>query len=113
MFNRAPKIDAGEARRELDGGATLVDVRRADEWEAGHAPAAVHIPVDQLPGRHDELTGSDRIIMICRSGSRSARATQWLRHHGYDAVNFDGGMQAWARAGGSVVRDDGSAGYVA
>lgn len=113
MFNRTPRVDPGEAQQLLEDGARLVDVRRADEWDAGHAPAALHIPLDQLPGRHDELKGAQQVVMVCRSGSRSARATQWLRQQGYEAVNLAGGMQAWARAGGSVVRDDGSAGRVA
>jgi rhodanese-related sulfurtransferase len=113
MFNRTPQVDVGEAQQLLDGGATLVDVRRADEWEAGHSPDAVHIPLDQLPDRHDELAGAQQVVMICRSGSRSARATQWLRHQGHDAVNLVGGMQAWARAGSAVVRADGSVGRVA
>lgn len=113
MFNRTPQVDPGEAQQLLEDGARLVDVRRAYEWDAGHAPAALHIPLDQLPGRHDELKGAQQVVMVCRSGSRSARATQWLRQQGYEAVNLDGGMQAWARAGGSVVRDDGSAGRVA
>jgi rhodanese-related sulfurtransferase len=113
MFNRTPQVDAGEARRLLDRGALLVDVRRPDEWEAGHAPDARHIPLDQLPSRLGDVARAERVVMVCRSGSRSARATQWLRGQGVDAVNLGGGMQAWARAGGSVVRDDGSAGRVA
>lgn len=113
MFNQVPQVDVAEAQRMLSGGAMLVDVRRPDEWDAGHASTAQHVPLDQLPARIDDLPDADRVVVICRSGSRSARATLWLRHHGYDAVNLDGGMQAWERAGATVIRDDGTAGRVA
>ena len=113
MFNRTPQVDAVQARRLVDGGAMLIDVRGPDEWDAGHAPGALHIPLDQLPSRVGDVAGAEQVVMVCRSGSRSARATQWLLGHGVDAVNLGGGMQAWACAGGSVVRDDGSVGRVA
>jgi rhodanese-related sulfurtransferase len=73
----------------------------------------VHIPLGQLADRVDELPADERIVAVCRSGSRSADATQALNDAGYDAVNLRGGMQAWARSGAEVVRDDGSPGRVA
>jgi len=45
----------------------------------------------------------DRLLVVCHSGGRSARATAWLNGAGYDAVNLDGGMQDWARAGLPIV----------
>ncbi|MBK9178551.1 MAG: rhodanese-like domain-containing protein [Acidimicrobiales bacterium] len=91
----------------------LVDVREPDEWHAGHAPGAVHVPLGQLGQRLGELPADTRLVMVCRSGNRSGRATDALVKHGYDAVNLVGGMQAWARAGLPVVTDDGGAGRVA
>ncbi|OIQ79506.1 putative adenylyltransferase/sulfurtransferase MoeZ [mine drainage metagenome] len=84
-------------------GTTLLDVREQDEWDAGHAPGAWHIPLGELPRRVSELPVEGRILVVCRSGSRSARATAWLEQVGYDAANLDGGMVAWAGAGLPVV----------
>lgn len=83
---------------ELPTDVTLLDVREQDEWDAGHAPGAVHIPMGELAGRLGELPDSDAVYVICRSGARSARVTQYLNANGWDATNVDGGMQSWERA---------------
>jgi len=63
---------------ELPDDAVLVDVREADEWAAGHAPNAIHIPLAELPARIDELPETDdTVAIVCRMGGRSARAVQW------------------------------------
>jgi rhodanese-related sulfurtransferase len=91
----------------------LLDVREADEWNAGHAPDAVFRPLGELESVRFELPMNRKIVCVCRSGGRSARATEALRSWGFDAVNLEGGMQAWAAAGRPVVTDDGSPGRVA
>lgn len=78
--------------------AVVVDVREQDEWDAGRAPGALHIPLSELPERLADLP-EDELLVVCRSGGRSARATAWLTHNGYDARNLDGGMKAWSVAG--------------
>lgn len=113
MFDRVPTVDVEEAQRMMAAGAAVMDVRRADEWQAGHAPDAVHIPLDQLPSRASDVPQGQQVVAVCRSGARSGRATQYLRQLGRDVVNLEGGMQAWQRAGAPIVRDDGSPGYVA
>lgn len=86
--------------------ALVVDVREPDEWAAGHAPGAVHIPMGDIPARLDELPVTDvSLPVVCRSGGRSGRAVQWLVQQGFDVVNVDGGMQAWQRAGKPLVSD--------
>ncbi|HEY3690742.1 MAG TPA: rhodanese-like domain-containing protein [Pseudonocardiaceae bacterium] len=93
---------------DLPGSAVLLDVRENDEWAAGHAPAAVHVPMGQVPQRLDELATvfPDRPVhVVCRSGGRSARVTAYLKQAGWDAVNVDGGMRAWAAAGRPMVAD--------
>lgn len=88
--------------------AVLLDVRENDEWAAGHAPGAVHVPMGQVPQRLDELatTLPDRPVhVVCRSGGRSARVTTYLVQAGWDAVNVDGGMRAWAAAGRPMVTE--------
>ena len=52
------------------------------------------------------------IVCVCRSGARSARATESLLSWGFDATNMTGGMKAWAEAGLEVVKDDGTSGEV-
>lgn len=92
--------------------AVLLDVRNADEWEAGHAPGALWIPLDELERARTEVPINRPVQCICRSGGRSVKAAEALISWGFDAVNVVGGMQAWEAAGLPVVRDDGGAGTV-
>lgn len=96
----------------LDAGAILLDVREPEEWEAGHASGALHLPLGQLPDHLADLPGDRPIVVICRSGGRSALATEWLTTAGFDAANLLGGMQQWAHAGLVVETDDGGPGRV-
>jgi rhodanese-related sulfurtransferase len=81
--------------------AVLLDVREDDEWQAGHAPDAVHIPMRQLTP--DSLPTGRTVYCICRSGNRSGRVVELLVASRIDAYNVDGGMVAWQRAGLPVV----------
>lgn len=101
--------DAFEA---LAGSAVLIDVREADEWLAGHAAEAVHMPLSTLVASASGLSTTGPVIVICRSGRRSDLAAIELRKSGVDAINLSGGMQAWQQAGGPVVRDGGQLGSV-
>ncbi|WP_077488256.1 rhodanese-like domain-containing protein [Sinomonas mesophila] len=91
----------------LPGTVTLLDVREDYEWEAGHAENAVHIPMDQIPARLDELDPDEDLFVICRTGGRSARVAHWLVAHGYSAMNVAGGMDAWLTAGRPIVSENG------
>lgn len=89
----------------------LLDVREDDEWEAGHAPGAVHVPLGQVQQRLDEIAGAfpERPVhVVCRSGSRSAWVTGYLSGIGLDAVNVEGGMQSWVAAGRPLEADSGT-----
>lgn len=88
---------------ELPAEVVLLDVREVDEWTAGHAPDAQHLPMTELIARLDELPDTDPLYVVCRSGSRSARVTAYLVQQGHPAVNIDGGMQAWQSAGRPIV----------
>lgn len=112
-FPPVPAVDAQEAQRMAAQGAMLLDVREPDEWAAGHAPDATHVPLGQLAARLSTVPRDASVVAVCRSGGRSEQATRFLRQHGYDAANLDGGMRAWVRAGGRIVRDDGGPGRVA
>jgi rhodanese-related sulfurtransferase len=89
-------------------GAPLLDVREADEWTAGHAPTAHHLPMSELVQRMGELPDDDPLYVVCRSGGRSARVVAYLAGQGYPAVNVDGWMQAWSAQGRDVVADAGT-----
>ena len=102
-----------EARELMAQGALLVDVREAWEWAAGRAPGAHHVPLDRLAARMDELPRDRRVVVVCRSGNRSAHATTMLRGAGVDAVNLDGGLHAWSAAGLPLVADGHEPGRVA
>jgi rhodanese-related sulfurtransferase len=88
----------------------LVDVRYEKEWQAGHIEGAVHIPEDDLEDRLDELDRDRPIVTVCRAGTRSEAAAEWLRTQGFDAQNLDGGMLGWKWAGlpmtGKIVEPD-------
>jgi rhodanese-related sulfurtransferase len=94
------------------GNLQLLDVREDDEWAAGHAPGALHIPLSQLGTRLGELDRRRALAVVCRSGNRSSRAVAALTAAGLTAHNVDGGMTAWAAAGRPVTTDDGRPGQV-
>ena len=98
-----PTIAVDDVARHLEQGWTLLDVRSDEEWASGRMPGAVHIPMDQLMGRLEEV--GDQVICVCAVGGRSARVTQFLNSRGADALNLDGGIYAWADAGLPVETD--------
>lgn len=95
------------------GNVHVVDVRLPHEWEAGRVDGAVHIPLQELADRLNELDRSTPVVTVCRSGSRSADAAARLRQDGFDAENLDGGLLAWAQAGLPLTTPDGEPGSVA
>ena len=103
---------ASEAAALVEAGALVVDVRELEEWEAGHAPNALLIPMSQVDKRLAELDGTARTLVVCRSGGRSAAITQLLTSLGFDAVNLAGGMRAWVDAGMPVITDSGEPGRI-
>ena len=94
-------------------GAWLLDVREDDEWAAGYAPGARHIPLGELGARSAEIPQDEAVYVICRSGNRSAHAAAALANAGWEAINVAGGMQDWAAAGRPMATDSGAAPYVA
>jgi len=94
-------------------GAWLLDVRETDEWTAGYAPGARHIPLGELGARSAEVPQDQTVYVICRSGVRSARAAQALAASGRDAINVAGGMRDWAAAGRPLATDSGAVPFVA
>ena len=100
------------AASDVAGDARILDVREQDEWDAGHVPGALHVPLGDVPAHLDELQGGEPLVVVCRSGGRSARAVAWLTRNGVDATNLDGGMGAWADAGRPMVSELGAEPFV-
>lgn len=108
-MNANPEITPADAATR-PAGVMLLDVREHDEWNAGHAPGAHHIPLGELHPK--AIPTGTSVMCACRAGGRSSSATSMLRSAGIDAKNITGGMNAWSAAGLPVVRDDGQPGTV-
>lgn len=98
------EIDVKSLAAARADGATVVDVREPEEYEAGHVPGARLIPLGELAERADELPRNQRVHLICASGNRSLQAARWLSSAGYDAVSVAGGTKAWQDAGQPVIQ---------
>lgn len=76
--------------------AVIIDIRTPEEYKDGHIPGVALIPLDQLDTRMNEVPKDKKVLIICRSGNRSAKGTSLLRKNGFDNVyNVTGGMLAW------------------
>ncbi|WP_369252664.1 rhodanese-like domain-containing protein [Streptomyces sp. R41] len=106
---------AGAHARTNESDAVLLDVREKSEWQAGHAPAAVHLPLGSLlAGASLPRAAQGRpVVAICRGGHRSRQAAKALAGRGVDVVDVRGGMTAWRQAGLPVVDGRGMPGTVA
>ncbi|WP_030619251.1 rhodanese-like domain-containing protein [Streptomyces fulvoviolaceus] len=102
-------------RRAADGRAVLLDVRETAEWEAGHAPDALHLPLSRLTAGAPLPSAAQGtpVVAICRSGKRSQQAAEILAGLGIEATDVTGGMTAWASAGLPVAGPDGNDGVIA
>ncbi len=99
------EVDPAEARQRQAAGGILIDVREPEEWRAGHAPGARHIPLGQLSEHLARLPKDRELLFICRSGNRSGVAASLARRAGLEQVlNVRGGLLAWARAGLPVAK---------
>ncbi len=101
------ELSPDQAAEKVAGGAQLIDVRQDYEWDAGHIDGAVHTPLEQLPASVEDIDRERPIVFQCRSGVRSALATQVFRDSGYEAFNLSGGLLAWIEAGREISPVDG------
>ena len=102
-----PQITVGDLRESLArGGVTLVDVRNANEWTAGHIAGARHIPLGYLSDRLEDLPRTKPIALVCASGARSSIGASVLQSRGVEnVVNLVGGLNDWITAGLPVTMD--------
>ena len=103
---RIEQLDPGvAAARAVGQGALLLDVRERSEWDAGHAPGAVHIPYEDLRERTHELPLDRPVVAYCASGIRSSLAASILESSGRSVANVRGGFTAWRNAKLPVSHD--------
>lgn len=107
-----PQLPVTQLPADFGEAAVLLDVREDDEWQRGHAPGAQHIPMGDVPARIGEIDPDKQLFVVCDLGGRSLRVSQYLQRNGYEPVNVEGGMLAWAQAGRPVVTDAGTSGTV-
>jgi rhodanese-related sulfurtransferase len=96
------------AMRDEEKPHLLLDVREPYEFEEAHIPSAVLIPMNDVLMRMNELQGHDSIVVVCRSGSRSAMVAMALRDNGMTNTlyNLEGGIMSWVRAGHEYAQGD-------
>jgi rhodanese-related sulfurtransferase len=98
------EVSVKEAAQLREQGAFMLDVRQPEEWEAGHIPGAVLIPLAELPKRLNEVPADQTVVVVCRSGNRSAQAVQTLRQAGFSqTTSMAAGMNQWTAAGYETV----------
>ncbi|WP_070120374.1 rhodanese-like domain-containing protein [Bacillus marinisedimentorum] len=74
----------------------VLDVRTSQEFAEGHIPGAMLIPLQELEGRLGELDKEGKYVVVCRSGNRSAQASEILAENGFTNIhNMNGGMSQW------------------
>ncbi|MDD5057088.1 MAG: rhodanese-like domain-containing protein [Sideroxydans sp.] len=109
MFGRSIKeVDASEFARwvnEADHEMRVIDVRQMEEIVAGTVPRAEALPLHTLPVKVHDLSKEEKLVMVCRSGARSAQACMFLQQQGFSNVyNLRGGMMGWMQSGFPAYR---------
>jgi rhodanese-related sulfurtransferase len=101
-YPREVSVEAALAKREA--GAFLLDVRQPEEWNEFHVPGSTLIPLAELAGRVEELPRDQEIVVVCRSGNRSAQGRDILLQAGFTQVtSMAGGLTQWKAAGYPTV----------
>lgn len=96
-------VSAQELSRQLKSGTRLqiVDVRSPGEYNVGHIPGAINIPLEQVEARHADLQSD--VVLVCKSGTRATMACARIPSDLANSVILEGGTEAWKQAGHSVV----------
>jgi rhodanese-related sulfurtransferase len=98
------EVSVSEAASLRDGGAFILDVREPDEWVESHIPGATLIPLGELASRVDEVPQDQEVVVVCRSGNRSAEGRDILLSAGFtDVTSMAGGVNQWKAAGFETV----------
>lgn len=93
-------ISVADLKAALDSGSgLLIDVREQQEYDSGHIPGAVWIPMFTVPLRAGEFTSTGPVYVVCRTGNRSGQVVTWLASQGIHTINVHGGTQMWQHQG--------------
>jgi rhodanese-related sulfurtransferase len=93
-------IGVSEAYEMYQNGAFVLDVRTVEEWNEFHAPNTTLIPLDELASRLNEVPRDRQILVVCRSGNRSAQGRDILLNAGFEQVtSMSGGLTEWRASG--------------
>jgi len=110
MFNNIQEIDSPELASWIDDEAQplrIIDVREIREITQGTLSGAEPLPLATLPLRLGEFLPEEKLVIICRSGARSAQACMFLQQHGFTNVfNLRGGVIGWAHNALPMVRPE-------
>jgi len=90
------EVSREQARKLVEDGAQLLDVRADHEWEAGRIAGASHLPLDELAQHAGEIDRERPVVVYCRGGNRSSMAAAALAEAGYDASKLSEGIVGWA-----------------
>jgi rhodanese-related sulfurtransferase len=113
--NEPREVGREEARKLIDQGAQLIDVRADHEWEVGRIAGATHVSLPELPQRLGEIDKDRPVVVYCRGGNRSSMAADALTDAGYEAVKLSEGIVGWSEDDlplepeGGYVADSGEA----
>jgi rhodanese-related sulfurtransferase len=110
MSEAGKEVSRDEARKLIEEGVQVVDVRAEHEWEAGRIAGATHLPLAELNQRAGEIDKERPVLLYCRGGNRSTMAAAALADAGYDAAKLSEGIVGWAEAALPLEPDGG---YVA
>ncbi|NPV77123.1 MAG: rhodanese-like domain-containing protein [Anaerolineae bacterium] len=98
------EVSVAEAAQMREAGAFVLDVRQPEEWNQFHIPGATLIPLGELESRLDEIPADQPVLVVCRSGNRSATGRDILLEAGFSKVtSMAGGMNEWQALGYSTV----------
>jgi len=98
------EISVAEASSMRDEGAFILDVRQPEEWNEAHIPGATLIPLGELASRLNEVSTDQEVVVVCRSGNRSAQGRDILLSAGFEQVtSMAGGMNQWSATGFDTV----------
>ena len=106
------RVDSPEAQSIIEAEpdqTVVVDVRRDDEWVTGHVSGAIHIPIDDLPDRIEEVPRDKKVLFICAAGVRSGLACEVAASMGFDSdnlYNIEDGTPSWIQANLPTSRGD-------
>lgn len=100
MFYSVQEVEVAELSEWLSASSDnlrIVDVREPQEHRQGMVPGSEPMPLASLPARLNEFSRDEKLVLVCRSGARSAQACMFLQQQGYDNVfNLRGGIIGWA-----------------